>query len=145
MKKEMLALLAEGRYSCLAWDEQLVYRAAGMGVKPLITPMRTNKKFFKELQVADTIIGKAAALLLALSGAKFDYGRIMSRAAVEVFQQQGIAYEYARLVDFIYNRQQNGLCPLEQAVMDENDPEQAWEKLEGKIQELMAVGNQVKK
>lgn len=137
-KKEALKILKAGRYSCIAWDEQLVYQAAGMGVKPLITPMRERRDFFRGLQVGDTIIGKAAALLLALSGAKFVYGCIMSRAAVTVLQQQGIAYEYARLVDFIYNRQQNGLCPLEQAVLEENDPERAWDRLEARIKELMA-------
>lgn len=138
MKEKALAILAEGKYSCLAWDEQLRYQGAGMGVKPIITPMREQRNFFKNLQVADTIIGKAAALLLALSGAKFVYGGIMSKAAVEVFRQQGIEYEYGKLVDYIYNRQQNSLCPLEQAVLEVDSPQLAWEKLEAKIKELMA-------
>ena len=138
IKARALAMVAAGEYSCVAWKEELCYRASGMGVKPIITPMRTNKKFFQGLQVADTIIGKAAALLLALSGATYVHGCIMSRAAVAVFQRQGMAYEYDHLVDYIYNRQQNGLCPLEQSVLDVEEPEQAWDRLEAKLQELMA-------
>ena len=61
----------------------------------------------------------------------------MSKAAVEVFVKHGVEYQYDRLVDFIQNRQQDDLCPLEQAVLDEDDPEAAWIKIEKKIEELM--------
>ena len=134
---DILLVLAEGEYSCVGWRNGICYKAAGMGVKPIITPMRENRRFFKGMQVGDTIIGKAAALLLVLSGVEMVYGKIMSKAAVEVFVKHGVAYQYERLVDFIQNRQRDGLCPLEQSVLDEDDPEVAWNKIEKKIEELM--------
>ena len=138
IKKEIKEILAAGQYSCVAADATICYRATGMGVKPIITPMRRKRDFFAGLQVGDTIIGKAAALLLVLSGVQFVYGRIMSKAAVAVFEAHDIDYQYEKLVDFIQNRQLNGLCPLEQAVLEEEDPEAAWYKLEKKIAQLMA-------
>ena len=137
-KQEILRILAEGKYSCVAWQGGIRYQARGRGIQPLITPMREKKNFFAGMQVGDTIIGKAAALLLVLSGVESVYGELMSKAAVRVFQAHGIPYEYAQLVDFIQNRQQDGLCPLEQEVLEEDNPEKAWLKLEAKLAQLMS-------
>ena len=66
INEAVLAIIAEKKYSCVAWRKGICYQAAGMGVKPIITPMRDNRNFFAGMQVGDTIIGKAAALLLVL-------------------------------------------------------------------------------
>lgn len=138
VNQRILEILAEGKYSCVAWKGAICYQAAGRGVGPIITPMRQQKNFFAGQQVGDTIIGKAAALLLVLSGVKEVYGKIMSREAVKVFQQHHVEYSYEALVDYIQNRHQDGLCPLEQCVLKEDDPLQAWQRLEKKIAQLMA-------
>lgn len=124
--------------TCVAADEHSIfYQTSGKGVKPIISPMRTNRSFFSGKSVADTTIGKAAALLLVLSGAKYVYGEVMSQSAVSVLRENGIIFEYDQLVEYTKNREGTGMCPLEQCIQDETDPAIAWTKIENKIAELM--------
>lgn len=120
-----------------AFDGESYYEASGIGVKPIITPMRQNREFFKGKEVADTIIGKAAAMLLVLSGAKAVYGKVMSKGAVQVLKDHGIEISYETLVEYIENRAGNGMCPLEDSVKDEEDIHIAYNKIEKRIEELM--------
>lgn len=120
-------------YDGLSWETN-----SGIGVKPIITPMRKNRDYFKNKQVFDTIIGKAAAMLLVYSGVKTVYGTVMSKTAIAVFETYKIEYSYDVLVDYIQNREKNGLCPLEEAVYNENNLTEAYKKIEKKIEMLMA-------
>lgn len=142
MIQTMKQLVQSGTCTCAAADENSVYyQASGRGVKPIISPMREQKSFFKEKYVADSIVGKAAALLFALSGAKYVYGEVMSRTAIPVLEANGIEYEYGTLVEYTKNREGTGMCPLEECVKNENDPAAAWIKIENRISELMRSGN----
>ncbi len=137
--ENIIQLIKSRTYTCVSADlHSIVYQASGKGVKPIVVPMRTDHLFFKEKFVADTIIGKAAALLLALSGARYVYGEIMSQAAIPVFKSNGIIYEYGQLVEYIKNRDETGMCPLEECIQDETDPVTAWTEIENKISELMS-------
>lgn len=131
-------LIKNKDYSCIAVKNDTVfYKEKGIGVKPIISPMRQNKNFFKDSFVYDSVIGKAAAALLALSGAVYVYGEIMSESAIEVLEKSNIKYEYSHKVDYIKNRTNDGLCPLENSVKDEFDLEKCFIKIETKINELM--------
>ena len=131
-------IIESGAYSCVAADEQrILYQASGMGVKPIISPMRDNRAFFRNKYVADTMVGKAAAMLLILSGAKFVYGEIMSQSAAHVLETNGIPFACGQMVEYTKNRAGTGMCPLEQCVQGEEDPVAAWTKIENKIAELM--------
>lgn len=87
---------------------------------------------------ADKIIGKAAAMLFALSGVTSVYGEVMSRAALPVLQKYGIRFAFGTLTDYIVNRRGDGLCPMEQTVKELNDLTEAYEALWAKRRELMA-------
>lgn len=131
-------LIKTGVRTCVAADETCItYKASGIGVKPIVSVMREDRYFFKGKYVADTIVGKAAALLFVLSGAKYVYGEVMSKTAISVLEENGILFEYDELVEYTKNREGNGMCPLEQCVRDENDAVVAWIKIENKIAELM--------
>ncbi|MGI5894640.1 MAG: DUF1893 domain-containing protein [Candidatus Merdivicinus sp.] len=138
MNQNLIDLIDRGEYSCAAMGQEIDYHCSGLGVKPIITPMRENRRFFEQKEVADTVVGKAAALLLVLSGASAVYGKVMSQSAVQVFQTYNVPYQYGTLVDYIQNRTGDGMCPLEDSVRDVSDPEIAWEKIEQRIAQLMA-------
>ena len=107
------------------------------GIKPLMTQLRSNKAAFKEAAIADKVIGKAAAWMAVLGGAKAVYGKTMSEGAVEILEHAGISYDYRHLVPFIVNRTKDGKCPLEEAVWDVSDADTAYKKLEERIAGLM--------
>ena len=138
MIETMKQIIQSGAYTCVAADEQrILYQASGLGVKPIISPMRDNRAFFQNKYVADTMVGKAAAMLLILSGAKYVYGEMMSQSAARVLEKHGIPYAYGQMVEYTKNRAGTGMCPLEQCVQGEEDPAVAWTKIEHKIAELM--------
>ena len=103
------------------------------GIKPVISKLNEDLYYFKDLEVADKIIGKASAMLLTYSKVKKVYAHILSKAGKEIFDKYNIEYEYGELVDYIVNRNNDGMCPMEMLVKDIDDLKQAYEALNRKI------------
>lgn len=74
--------------------------------------------------VADKVIGKGAAAVMAYGGARRVYGIVMSRPALELLQGAGIETTYGTLVDNIINREGTGICPVEALCADCSSPEE---------------------
>lgn len=79
--------------------------------------------------VADKVIGKAAAMLIVRGGAAEVYAQVISKPALEVFKNCGVLCLYGELVPNIINRNKTGICPMEQAVLGENDIAKAYDIL----------------
>ncbi len=109
------------------------YSSFESGIRPVIVPMCEDLHFFQGQSVADKIIGKASAMLLALSGAKEVYTPVLSKAGKEVFDRYGIVCEYDTLADYIVTRKGDGMCPMEMTVRDIDDPKEAFEALKKKL------------
>ncbi len=80
-----------------------------------------NPNALKEAIVADKVIGKAAASLLAFAGVSKIYAGIISKFAIPVLEENGIKYEYSKKVDYIKNKDNTGMCPMENRFKDEKD------------------------
>ncbi|MEF9941186.1 MAG: DUF1893 domain-containing protein [Lachnospiraceae bacterium] len=135
--RKAMSEFATNEYSFVAIRGEQQYTATGVGVKPIMEQMRKNRKIFQGYAVADKIIGKAAALLLVLSGVKFVYGEVMSQAAKTVLCQNQVVYECGQTVDYIENRTHTGMCPLEISVQETENPEEAFNLIEETIEFLM--------
>lgn len=134
-------LIGSGAATCVVMRDGLIVRqASGKGVKPILGFWENEPKVLSGAQVADKIIGKAAAMLLTLADVQYIYGEVMSVAARAYLQRCGIAFSYGRCIDVISNRAGNGICPLEQSVADIEDPEEAYLVLKATIAKLMSVG-----
>ncbi|MBQ3295861.1 MAG: DUF1893 domain-containing protein [Erysipelotrichaceae bacterium] len=103
------------------------------GIRPVIDRLNEDLYYFKDLSVADKIIGKASAMLLSLSGVKEAYAAVLSKAGQEIFEKYGVTYQYGKLVDYIINRNGDGMCPMEMTVKDIDDLKEAYEALNRKI------------
>lgn len=138
---ELINKFLDSKASFMAFNGDEYEYKTDIGVKPIIIPMRNNIHYFKNQLVFDAVIGKAAALLLTYSNVSYVYGKIMSKAALGVFEENHIKYDYGTLVEYIENREKTGMCPLEEAVKDVISFEEAFEKIEIKINELMTRKN----
>lgn len=141
------ALLAQGQrirageYSCIVLQNgQVVYQADGRGVSPLLRLFDSDKEKFAGAMVADKIIGKAAAMILVCGGVQAVYGEVMSSAAQAYLQARGIPCRYGRCVGMISNRTGNGICPIEQSVLEIDDPHEGMQAMRKTISRLMAAG-----
>lgn len=78
-------------------------------------------------------MGKAAALLYALMGIEALYAEVLSEGAEDVLRRFRILTEYEKIVPAIINRKGDGICPMEEAVKETEDPLSAFEILQKRI------------
>lgn len=116
-------LEAEG-CTCALCKEETVYKSDRRGVSPLMGWLESGTDL-KGFSAADKVVGKATAFLYCLLGAKEVYARVMSEAAAKVLELQGIPFAYEQLVPAISNRAGDGLCPMELATRNIENPADA--------------------
>ncbi|HWQ50916.1 MAG TPA: DUF1893 domain-containing protein [Terriglobales bacterium] len=131
--------LAQGHTCAVARGGRLLYAAEGIGVKPLLAALDASPADLKDSAVADTVVGKAAAVILVVGGAKTVHGEVMSRVAADYLNTHGVEYTSSRLVPNISNRTGDGICPLEQSVAGIDDPNEGLLALRERIKTLMAA------
>lgn len=95
------------------------------GISPMLDLVSEGKDVCG-YSVADTVVGKAAAMLFIKAGIKEVYAVTMSRSAAEVLEKYDIAYSYGAMTENIINRAGNDICPMEKAVRDTCDIEQGY-------------------
>ena len=138
MIKDMQAAakdLAEEGYTCVlrkGGDRVFSYEH---GIRPLLGWLEEGRDF-SGYGAADRVVGRAAALLYARLGVQALYGRIISEQALPILDQQGVTYAYDTKVPFIINQRNDGMCPMEQAVWDVSDPEEAELRLKNKVRKM---------
>ncbi len=119
---ERAKTLFEGNnYTCVLCKGEQIYTSTERGVKPLLE-LLDGAENLNGFSAADKIVGKAAAMLYVLLGVKEVYAEVLSRAGAEVFANYKIACEYGELTGQIINRNGDGICPMEKAVQEIDDP-----------------------
>jgi len=96
------------------------------GIRPPLRWLREDPDILRGAEVADRVIGKAAALLFAYGGVRSVWAARMSEAARDFLRAAGILFDYDELVPTILNRDGTGLCPMEQKAMGIDDPGEAF-------------------
>ncbi len=86
--------------------------------------------------VADLVVGKAAALLFVKCGIKKVFAKTLSEKGKKILELYGIDYEYETLTDSIINRTGTDICPMEKAVQNCDNPEEAYIILKNKLLSL---------
>lgn len=108
------------------------------GIKRLLALADENRNL-SEGFAADRIVGKAAAMLMLLCGVQSIYADTLSKPAYDVFSAHGVKVLFRKLVPVIINRRGDGLCPMEKAVLDIDDPEKAYETLLATVRRMSAA------
>ena len=118
-------------------DNKIIYCSNEIGVKPILSKLNENIDFYKDADIEDTVVGKAAACLYVLAKIKFVYAHTLSELAKTYLEKNNIPFKYDELVKEIRNRTNTDMCPLEKSVIDIDDPILAKSALENTIKELM--------
>lgn len=128
-------LLTEGGYTCVLVQGQTVFTSRERGVKPLLHWLEEGY-ILPGFSAADKVVGKATAFLYCLLGAKAVHAGVMSDAAMAVFREYGIRATCDKQVDYIRNRQNTGMCPMEEATRNVSVPEDAPNAIREKLKQL---------
>ena len=126
-----------GKYSLVICKDSDIFTSDEKGIRALMK-LNDENKDCKGYSAADKVVGKAAAFLYTLLGVKNLYGKVMCKAAVEILKKEGINYEYTILTEFIQNRTKNGICPIEEAVQNCTNADDAREAIREKMKFLQS-------
>ncbi len=128
-------LIARDKATCVVIkDSKIVSIEHGRGIKPILKMYEHG--LLQNAIVVDKIVGKAAAMIMVLGGASQCMGRTVSMGALEVFRKYGIPCEYDECPERIINRAGNGICPMEAAVEQIDNPNDAISAIREKLNEL---------
>ena len=125
-------LLLENGYTCVAKKEAQIYSSMERGVKPLLNWLDSGIAL-QGFSAADKVVGKAAAMIYVLLGVKELYAAVISLEAKRVLESYQIAVSYGNLVERIHNRTNTGFCPMEEAVWEIEDLQEAVQAVREKL------------
>lgn len=117
--------LFDGSYTCVVLSNDVEYTSYERGVKPLISLLET-KRCLAGAVAADKTVGAGAAHLYVLLGIRALWANIISENAKKILKDNGIEVFYGECVPHIINRQGNGICPIENAVSETRDSNDAY-------------------
>ncbi len=123
LEKAVQMLRSRG-LTCAFVKGEKVYISKERGVRPLLECYHGNA-MEQGFSAADKVVGKAAAFLYVLLGAKEICADVVSRPALDTLHKYDIYVNYGVLADAIRNRTDTGFCPMETAVRDISDPAEA--------------------
>ena len=126
-------LLKEGGYTCVFVTKASVYTSYERGIKPLLKTLNADVGT-ADAAVADKVVGKAAAFLYELMKIKTLYASTVSAPALDVLKRAKIEVEYETLVPSVRNRAGTGRCPMESAVWEISNAQEAYEVLKNKVE-----------
>ena len=113
-----------GHTICLCKDGSRLY-SESRGIAPIMGFIGSGADL-NGYSVADVVVGKAAALLFVKCGIKCVFAKTLSILGKSVLENHGIPYEYEVLTERIINRAGTDICPMEKAVANTDDPEEAY-------------------
>jgi hypothetical protein len=137
--EEMKALLNTDDIVCVLSKGDQVLTSNLKGIRPWIKWLRECPEVIEDAVVVDKVVGKAAAMLMIVAKIKKLYTPMMSESALDYLSEQNIDFTYDTTVPYIVNNEKDGLCPMEQTVMNTEDAQQGYQQLLKKIAQLMAA------
>ena len=115
---ELIRLLHEGGYSCVIRKEE-IRTFTQRGVADLYDLLNQHPVFLHGAQVADKVVGKAAAAL----------------------HKANIRVECVQIVSRIWNRNRTGWCPLETLCYELESPEAMYPVIQNFVERMRGFGS----
>ncbi len=131
-------MLHEGNHSLVIKTEnEEIFAFDGRGISDLLRLLHESPTILAGSQVADKVVGKAAAALMIRGGIKAVFADTISLPALQLFASAApeIEVSYGSKVEYIANRTQTGWCPMELTCKDAMTPEECLENVKSFLKE----------
>lgn len=128
-------ILFADQCTCVLVKGEKVLRSHERGVKPMMQWLADGVEL-TGFSAADKVVGKATAFLYVSFGVRQVYAPVMSRGAIAVLDRYGIGHFCDETVDSILNRSKDGFCPMESAVRDLDELDEAMNAIRAKYQQM---------
>lgn len=111
--EQMLDMLNEQGLSLLVYNDSTLSTHADRGVQDLLTLIADHPDRLRGAVVADKVIGKAAAALMAAGGVREVHTNIICTPARRLLEAEGIPVFAREEVPEILNRDRSAMCPID--------------------------------
>jgi hypothetical protein len=111
--EQMLEMLNEQHLSLLVYNDSTLSTHTNRGVRDLLTLISTQPERLQGAIVADKIIGRAAAAIMATGGVVEVHTNIISTPARALLEAEGIKVVATEEVPQILNRNKSQMCPID--------------------------------
>ena len=129
-RKVLIERLDVEQCSCVIYNGGKTRVFWERGVQDLYRLLKTEPEFLRGAFIADIVVGKAAAALMALGGVDEVFARVISSSARELLERSGIKVDCLSEVPHIINRTRTGWCPLETRCFRVNTAEECLQQIE---------------
>jgi hypothetical protein len=110
-------------------EEKILFKSDSSGIRGLLQAIEKLKKEMYSSSVADRIVGKAAALLLAYSHVNEVYASVLSKEGLKVLEENRIKVECSNLVQTVLDRTGKNICPFEKFSSEIKSLDKAYKQL----------------
>lgn len=110
---QMLEMLNEQGLSLLVYKNDTLSTHTNRGIRDLLTLVATQPERLKGAIVADKVIGKSAAALMAAGGIVEVHTNVICTPARELLEGEQIKVFATKEVPQILNRDRSGICPMD--------------------------------
>lgn len=117
-------------------DEKVIFKSSLQGLLGLIRAIDSLGDLIFSSSVADKIVGRAAALLLAYFQAEEVYAVTISERGLNTLIKYNVRVEYDRLVPEIMNKQGTDMCPFEKLSLTVQSPSEAYIKIKRYLESI---------
>ena len=108
---------------------EIIFESESRGVQGLLDAIEDDSIDVEGTSVADRVVGRGAAFLLAYMGVDSLFGEVISKPAMDVLEENNIRYDSEEVVKNIQNRDGSDICPFEKLTSDIDDPEIAYREI----------------
>ncbi len=130
---QLKEILLSEDFTIVVKKDNKIFSSKERGIKPLIHLIDNDITLLNNASIADKVIGKAAALLMAYGKIKDVNTLVISEAAIEVFMRYNIDFHFDKKVKNIINRNGDDICPMERLCLNIDDPFMAYEAISKKL------------
>lgn len=123
-EKGAVKLLESNNHTLVIYGEDRVITSDKRGVLPLVELIDSGEDL-SGFSAVDKVVGKAAAFLYVILGIKKLYAFVVSDSALTLLRENGVELRYDTLTARIKNRTGTGYCPMETAVLGDDDAKTA--------------------
>lgn len=111
---------------CIVKKGEIIFESSSEGIRDLVQIIDKLHSSLNEASIADTVVGKAAALLCVYS--KFDsvFAATISEEGLKVLKANHIVTEFESLVPRIMNKNKTDICSFEKMVLNCDDTKQSF-------------------
>ena len=129
-RQKKLQYLKDNDLSIFIENEgKTIYESRDPMLKPLFVCLLQMRKDLKGATVVDKIVGRAAAMLSFLGEVREVITPLASETARQVLQAGGIELYAEKMIPYIVNRDNTGMCPMEKMANESESAEAFFEKL----------------